>query len=313
VLDGADPDLAAGERGGTWFDALGQVAQDPAGAEGAGAPVVRDVDLAALERAGVDAALVADDLREAIVTEPSAAWEELSRRLTAGLVAPERAGRLRTGARIVHDASVGRVLYHPLAVEDLEAGVDALSRWVVDAVAAGVERLVVAGAVHHGLLLLHPFDAANGRLARAAARLVLRSGGLDPHGLAAVEVELARDALGLAEEVAATMRRRDLTVWVERFAEAHAEALRGAGARLGRPLPAVDDDARAVLAAHVAAGRGAFTLVEHAGLRGLGSLDDARDELDLLVDARLVRRAIGGRGLRYEVATDDSSGSTAFA
>ena len=323
ALDGADPDLAVGERAGTWFDALGEVASPSDAASEAAGAAVRDVDLAALERAGVDAALVADDLRAASVTEPRATWEELSRRLTAGLVAPERAGRLRTGARIVHDASVGRVLYHPLAPEDLEDGVTALAAWVADAAAAGVERALIAGAVHHGLLLLHPFDAANGRLARAAARLVLREGGLDPHGLAATEAGLARDALGLAEEVAATRRRNDLTVWLERVTEAHADALRDARARLGLTSKgAVPAAAREAIAERLARGEVAFTLVEHATARGLreddrgrdGGLDAAREELEALIDARLVRRAIGGRGLRYEAwASPESQGSSAFA
>lgn len=308
TLDGADPDLAAGERAGTWFDAVGEVAAQADA-------VVRDVDLAELERAGVDAVLVADDLRESIVTDPRATWEELSRRLTVGLVAPERAGRLRTGARIVHDASVGRVLYHPLAPEDLEDGVTALAAWVRDATAAGVDPTLVAGAVHHGLLLLHPFDAANGRLARAAARLVLRSGGLDPHGLAATEVELARDALGLAEEVAATVRRRDLTVWLERVTEAHTDALRDARARLGvASAEVVGEPLRSTLAARLAEGRPAFTLVEHAEAHGHAGLDAAREELERAIDARLVRRSIAGRGLRYEAwASPESQGSTAFA
>lgn len=319
TLDGADPDLVVGERAGTWFDALGQVAQEPAGAEGAtDGAAVRDVDLAVLERAGVDAALVADDLRTLVVEDPRAAWEELSRRLTDGLVAPERAGRLRTGARIVHDASVGRVLYHPLAPEDLGDGVAALAAWVADASAAGVDPALVAGAVHHGLLLLHPFDAANGRLARAAARLVLRGGGLDPHGLAATEVELARDALGLAEEVAATRRRRDLTVWLERVTEAHADALREARVRLGVvPGADVSDAARAAMAERLAQGRTDFTLVEHATDRRARGLDDdldaAREELEALIDAGLVRRAIGGRGLRYAAwASPESQGPTAL-
>jgi hypothetical protein len=52
----------------------------------------------------------------------------------------------------------------------------------------GVPTLILAAIVHGELLALHAFDGPNGVLARAAARLTLISGGLDPRGLLAVDV-----------------------------------------------------------------------------------------------------------------------------
>lgn len=48
--------------------------------------------------------------------------------------------------------------------------------------------LLLAAVVHGELLALRAFDGPNGVLARAAARLTLISGGLDPRGLLAVDV-----------------------------------------------------------------------------------------------------------------------------
>lgn len=307
-LDGADPDLARGERAGTWFDAVGPAARaagagptggtTDAGAAGEvdGATVVDgvealdDAELAARELTGVTAALGADDLVEAMVRRPGPTLAELSRRLTRGLVAPERAGAVRRGARIVHDASVGRVLYFPLEAEHVPDALAELAAWV-DRSADDVPALLVSGVVALEVLRIHPFDAANGRLARAAARLLLRGGGLDPHRFAAFEPVLAEDPLGVAEEVAASLRRRDATAWLERHAEAVADGLRSSRALLAGEAPVTWDTAT-------------FTLADHAAALG-ADMAAARADLDRLVDARAVRRVPGSGGLRLLRAVPD--------
>jgi hypothetical protein len=297
-LDGADPDLARGERAGTWFDAVGQTARaaaaGPAGgtADASDTDEVDDAKLAARELAGVTAALRADDLVEAMVRRPGPTLAELSRRLTRGLVAPERAGAVRRGARIVHDASVGRVLYFPLEAEHVPDALAELAAWI-DRSATSVPPLLLSGVVALEVLRIHPFDAANGRLARAAARLLLRGGGLDPHRLAAFEPVLGEDPLGVAEEVAASLRRRDATAWLERHAEAVADGLRASRALLAGRAPTTWEPVT-------------FTLAEHAAALGV-DVDAARADVERLVDAHAVRRVPGSGGLRLRRAMLDES------
>jgi fido (protein-threonine AMPylation protein) len=200
----------------TWLDTL-RVLDDP-----------EDRVVGALELLGVLAADDSDDVTATVLTDPAAALATLHRRLTRGLVAPERAGAVREVEQAVHDGATGRILY-------LTAAAAALPRELraADGV-AGLRRarehgLIASGVLHLELLRLHPFDAANGRLARAAARAVLRARGLDPDHLAVPELALAADPLGYHEEVARTLRRRDLTIWLERWAEAVADGLRGRG------------------------------------------------------------------------------------
>ena len=155
--------------------------------------------------------------------------------------------------------------------------------------------VIASGVVHHDLLEVHPFESANGRLARAAARLVLRRGGLDPGGLAAPEPILAADALGYHEEVVATVRRGDLVQWLERWAEAVAAGLRMSAARLTLEAPAPPARAAAVLARLDATD---FTVADYREAVDV-DLDAAQADLRTLVDARLVTRVPGSRGLRY--------------
>lgn len=282
TLETSDGSGSSGGAGGGWFDALRTDVEMP------------DVELQAREVAGVRAALRADDLAPRLVADPGPALAELHRRLTEGLTLPERAGAARLSDQAVHDGSTGRVVFFTPAPSAVP---DQLAR-LLDELAslAGEHPVLVSGILHHELLRLHPFDAANGRLARAAARLRLRAGGFDPDGLGSFEPALARDAIGYHEEVARSQHRRDLTVWLERCAEALAEALTDAVTALGTDEPAdVADRASRFLADRTEAD---FTLADYRGHAG-STTAEARAEMGSLLAAGLVRRVPASRGLRF--------------
>jgi fido (protein-threonine AMPylation protein) len=277
-----DRALPPPDRRGTWLDAL-RVGDDPP-----------DAHLQALEVLGVAAADDSDDLADRLLVDTDAALAELHRRLTRGLVAPERAGQPRTSEQAVHDASTGRIIYFAADPPTIPGELGLLGAWT-SSVGAREHAIVASGVLHLELLRIHPFDAANGRLARAAGRLVLRGRGLDPDRLAAPEVALARDPLGTAEEVARTARRRDLTIWLERWGEAVSDGLRSAARDLGALDVEVPERARAVLA-----DRTTLSVADYRADACVGP-EDARAELAALLDAGLLRRVPGTRGLRFEV------------
>jgi fido (protein-threonine AMPylation protein) len=285
VVEPTEPDT---RRYGTWFDAMRvHVDLDPD----------HERQLRALEYAGVVDALAADDLVDPLLTDPTAALSELHRRLTRGLVAPERAGAVREVEQAVHDAAAGRVLFFTADPATIERSLALLASWVTTA-GAREHGLVTSGVVHHELLRVHPFDAANGRLARAAARLLLRARGLDPAGLAAPEPALAADPLGYHEEVARTVRRRDLTIWLERWGEAVTAGLRDAARDL-TVLPTKAPDRAARFLEGRVPGE-VFTVADHRAEAGLGP-EDSRADLQALLDAGRVERVLGSRGLRFRV------------
>ncbi|MFA9429892.1 Fic family protein [Egicoccus sp. AB-alg2] len=289
-IDDADDELGtapAGDgRGGSWFDALRAFDEVP------------DATLLAREARGVRAAAAADDLLDDLARAPLATLGELHRRLTRGLLAPDRAAHLRTSDQAVHDASVGRVIYYTVEPALLPTAADALDAWLRGP-AQDLPPLVAAGVLHLEVLRLHPFEAANGRLARAASRLWLRRHGLDPAGLAVPELALADDALGYHEEVARTLRRRDATIWLERWAEAVVEGLRGSARVLG-----VLDDAPGP-AATATGLEPEFTIADLRDRLGLADLPAAAAHLEVLLDAGVVRRVPGARGLRYRRVVGD--------
>jgi len=264
----------------TWLDTL-RVLDEP-----------EDELIGALELLGV---LAADDsdASDHLLTDPARALAELHRLLTRGLVSPERAGAVRELEQAVHDGATGRILYRTASPATLPRELGLLTVWVTSA-GAREHGLIASGVLHLELLRLHPFDAANGRLARAAARAVLRARGLDPDRLAVPEVAQAADPLGYHGEVARTLLRRDLTVWLERWAEAVAEGLRSSARTLGALPSAAPARARDFVSRHAA-----FTIADYRA-EVAAAPEEARAELAQLLDAGLVRRTPASRGLRFE-------------
>jgi fido (protein-threonine AMPylation protein) len=271
------------EHRGTWLDAM-RVLEEPS-----------DDQVRALEVLGVHAADDADDLVDGLLSDPAATLAMLHRRLTRGLVAADRAGQPRVSEQAVHDGRTGRVLYFTSEPHEVPGELNLLDAWMAST-GAREHGLIASGVLHLEILRIHPFDAANGRLARAAARLVLRARGLDPDHLAVPEPSLAADPLGYAEEVARTRRRRDLTIWLERWGDAVVAGLRDSARGLGQLPAEVDAEAAAFIAAHPA-----FTVTEHRAERRLGP-EEARTELGRWLDAGAIARVPGSSGLRF-VAT----------
>ena len=311
LLDGALHTTGHGgvERAGTWLDALGTTVSgaDPDGLD------IEVVDpselerLAALERSGAEAGISADDLSGAFgqaSADPSGlgtALGVLHGRITVGLVAEDRTGQLRRGPRVVHDASVGRVLYFPTDPAQLPDAWDALLRHVTGGGAAvRMPAAVRASLLHLELLRHQPFDAANGRVARAACRLALLADGLLPSGLGAPDAVLADDPLAYHEEVAASMRRRDATAWVERDLEAQGAALRTA-------IDVLTGDEAADTTGVLPYGLGqALTLGDVTSLLEVDSMT-ARGACSDWVVVGALRRVVGSGGLRLERRADYST------
>lgn len=263
-------------------------------------------DVAAVEYANLLAVADAEPaLAAQVLQDPLTVLTSLHGLVCRGLVAPEVIGRPRRSELAVHDGAQGRVLYNtppPEAVGELLAQ---LTAWLAGDLPRGFSRaaadtpaLVVAGVVHERLLQWQPFEAGNGRVARAAARLVLRARGLDPHAVAVPEVAYHDDRVGYHREVAATIRRRDdLTAWLERDAEAVVGALETAAAALA-PAPQPDVPVSAARTVRALAPGDTVTVAELVAATG-ATPTDAREHLRALVRSGVLQRDPGTRGLRY--------------
>lgn len=259
---------------------------------------VADQDVAALEYANLLACFDAEPaLAETFLDRPRESLVHLHGVICRGLLEPGLVGRPRRTDLAVHDGAQGRVLYHPAPPQRIDGLLDELAEWLAGS--GGTKpALVVAGVVHERLLQWQPFEAANGRLGRAASRVVLRARGLDPDGVAVAERLLAADPLRYHAEVAATIRRRDdFGPWLERVGEAVVAGLVAAADAVG-PRPPRQVPSRATAIAMALEPGTSITVTEYRERSG-ASLGAARSELAALVAAgELVVQPRAG-GLRF--------------
>ena len=305
-LDGSplDDQTAATVDDGSWSPPAEILTADPAGGwagalrlEGMATTEVAAVEYANLLRAHAEEPRLALELFD----RPLAVLAELHGLITAGLVDPAVIGRSRSTAQAIHDGAQGRVVFNtpdPEALPGLMRDLEAWLRGDGQEGSAAFPAPVAAAVVHELLLQWQPYEAANGRLARAASRLVLRARGMDPDGLAVPERSWSQDPAGYYGEVAATIRRRgDLGPWVERSTEALATALVGA-ARAAHPLaPPVEPSSRARSAVQDLTAGEVITVAEYAQRHGVSRETAWRDLRSLAaVDAVVTEpRSLGRR------------------
>lgn len=174
-----------------------------------------DVPLAVLRAEAPDdpvvqgALRIAAELRPLVETWEHAPLQALARMHTlaaAGLADDDALGRPRSGREVS---------------TRLTTLVEVLATTSVPAVLA-------AGVVHGELLALRPFDAANGVVARAAARVVLVARGLDPRAVSAPDVGCARDRqayAATADKFGAGDVAPFLLLWCDAVAHGAAEGI----------------------------------------------------------------------------------------
>jgi hypothetical protein len=110
-------------------------------------------------------------------------WSRAPRQVLARL-------HVLAAAGLVGEEAIGRPVDDPAVA----ARLDGLCQLIVAAQSQRVPVLLKSAVVHGELLALRPFAGPNGVVARAAARLTLIAGGLDPRGLIAPESgHLARE------------------------------------------------------------------------------------------------------------------------
>jgi Fic family protein len=246
------------------------------------------------------------ELARGALTDPRGTLETLHGVVCEGLVDPEVIGRPRRTEQAIHDGGQGMVLHDAPAPESVEPALADLDGWLRRRTAV-LPPAVVAGIAHERLLEVQPFEAGNGRVARAFTRLLLVALGVDPQGAAVLERPLWADATGYYAEVAATVRRRgDLSRWLERHTSALATALEAAADAVDpRPQPELPDRARAAVA-RIAPGA-TVSLRRYAEDAGT-DLRTARRELLALVRAGQLAEEQGGGGLVFRRPRDDGAG-----
>ncbi|MGI9017377.1 MAG: Fic family protein [Euzebya sp.] len=259
-------------------------------------------EVAALEYANLRGLVqVEADLADVALRHPLDTIGRLHGLICQGLVDPDVIAVPRTTDQAVHDGGQGMVIYNAPAPAEVSPLLAELDQWLRRRTLV-LHPAITAGIAHERLLHIQPFEAGNGRVARAFTRIVLHSLGVDPHGVAVVEEQLWADATGYYGEVAATVRRQgDLSRWLERHTAALARALEQAADQLDpRPRPGLPERGRGIVQ-DLPPGR-IINLREYAQDVGV-ELRVARQDLTAFARAGMLREVADGGGLAFQRPT----------
>lgn len=172
---------------------------------------------------GVDVPL--DELRSGDVSDPVVQGAVRVSGALGGLVGTWRQAPAQVLARVHVLAATGIAtsdeLGRPRVDEQISARLTALGQVLTTPSAA--PAVIVSSVVHGELIALEPFTAANGVVARAAARLTTMALGLDPKSLAVPEIAFAadQDAYVAAVDAYRSGAREGVAEWLRYCAAAY--------------------------------------------------------------------------------------------
>jgi Fic family protein len=129
-------------------------------------------------------------------------------------------GEYRRTQVVVKNSQTGEITFRPPPAVELPFLIDAFLRWLNSTGPDDMHAVLKAGIVHYELVRIHPFLDGNGRVARAAATLVLFKEGYDIKRFFSLEEYYDREPLQYYEALQSVAKLEgNLTNWLEYFTE----------------------------------------------------------------------------------------------
>lgn len=157
------------------------------------------------------------------------------------LVEPEKVGSFRTRQVVLRNSKTWQISYTPPPAVEVPYLVEDLVNWVNSEDTRELHPVIKAGIVHYELARIHPFSEGNGRTARAIATLLLFLDGYDIRKLFSLEEYFDCDPLNyyttlqaVSNQLVMDNHERDLTPWIDYFAEGMAIELNKVKERVRR-------------------------------------------------------------------------------
>jgi len=140
--------------------------------------------------------------------------------LTHRVLPKERQGRYREGKSVSRNSMTMQVSWTWPDASEILSGIKGLLSWVNSRETKDVHPVIKAGIIHSEIARIHPFDDANGRLARVLATLSLYLSGYDVNKFFSLEEYYDSDALSYYKNLGTALKEKaDLTAWLEYFCE----------------------------------------------------------------------------------------------
>lgn len=165
---------------------------------------------------------------------------KIHKQVTRGLLPSFETGNLRKRPVVVNNPRVGKVVYLPPDVKDVEPLMEDLVSFENNN-RNRIDALILAGIFHKQMVLIHPFTDGNGRTARLATKVLLDQMGLDTFNLFSFENYYNKNVTKYFRSVGEFGNYYDLadkidfTPWLEYFTEGIIDELLRVQKQLGEP------------------------------------------------------------------------------
>lgn len=159
--------------------------------------------------------------------------KELHSLLTQNILPNDRRGEYRKRKGISRNSVTLQASWTWPDASEILAGIRALLDWVNSRETKDVHPVIKSGIIHSEIVRIHPFDDANGRLARVLATLYLYLEGYDINRFFSLEEYYDSDAMSYYKNLGRALKKNaDLTTWLEYFCEGLAIELNSVKSRV---------------------------------------------------------------------------------
>lgn len=141
------------------------------------------------------------------------------------LVPEDKIGTLRKTQVVIREEGTGKVIMTPPPAVEVPYLLEDFFEWLNSKEAKEVHPILRAAITHYNLVAIHPFVEGNGRTARALSILIMLREGYDIKRFFAVEEHFDKDLAAYYEAFfkvdtqSPNIVERDLTIWIEYFAQ----------------------------------------------------------------------------------------------
>lgn len=148
----------------------------------------------------------------------------IQKQVTIGLLPKLESGKLREKPVIVNDPRTRKVIYLPPDAKDVRTLIENLLDFI-NGNRNIIDPLILAGAFHKQLVLIHPFMDGNGRTTRLATKVLLAEMGLNTFNLFSFENYYNKNVTKYFKTVGEIgnyyelVDKIDFTLWLEYFTE----------------------------------------------------------------------------------------------
>ena len=223
---------------------------------------------------------------------------------------PADEGYLRNKQVAVVNRATREIIFMPPPTEEVTALIDEYLEWLNYKEANEIDPMLEAGIAHYELVRIHPFVDGNGRTARVMASLVLFKREFDIKRLFSLDDYYDQDRRAYYAALRTVDQNTlDLTAWLEYFTEGVALSIKAVKDKvigLSKDIKALKERGQIALTERQ------MNIVERIINKGSITNRDVRemfqlsnrgalDEIQKLVNLKVIKSVGKGRSLRYEL------------